>query len=162
MGRKFEGWGVASASYSIVGPEEARTPCAIGIFKKKLFFSAIVRLTASCGLWNLRANQSASGTQTTASGQAHECWGSWFFFWKSHGTRCPRFGGIDNKRKDLDMVRNFFSWPAVVLWKFKNCAGITLFVCRNRYRTYNSVGFVPGGTFFGNLRPTQDETMFPI
>ena len=38
-------------------------------------------------------------------------------------------------------------------------------VCRNRYRTYKSVGFVPGGTFFGTLCPTQDETMpfaFPL
>ena len=29
----------------------------------------------------------------------------------------------------------------------------------NRYRTYNSVGFVPGGTLFGTLCPSQDETM---
>ena len=43
--------------------------------------------------------------------------------------------------------------------KIQTFAGITLFVCRNRYRTYDGVGFVTGGTFFGTLCPTQDETM---
>ncbi len=61
--------------------------------------------------------------------------------------------------KDLDMVKNFFWWLTVVPRKFKNRAGITLFVCRNRYNFYDSVGFVPGGSIFGTLCTTQDETM---
>ena len=48
---------------------------------------------------------------------------------------------------------------AVALRKFKNRADITLFVCRKRYNSYDSVGFVPGGSIFGTLCTTQDETM---
>ena len=63
-----------------------------------------------------------------------------------------------SKTKDLDMVKNFFVTRRCSL-KIQKSHRITLFVCMNRYRTYNSVGFVPGGTFFGTLCPTQDETM---
>ena len=63
-----------------------------------------------------------------------------------------------SKTKDLDMVKTFLL-RAVGLQKFKNCAGITLFVCRNRYNSYDSVGFVPGGSIFGTLCTTQDETI---
>jgi hypothetical protein len=39
-------------------------------------------------------------------------------------------------------------------------ASITVFVCnRNRYNSYDNVGFVPGGSIFGTLCTTQDETM---
>ena len=43
--------------------------------------------------------------------------------------------------------------------KIKNCAGITLFICRNWYKLYDSVGFVPDRIIFGTFCPTQDETM---
>jgi hypothetical protein len=57
------------------------------------------------------------------------------------------------------MVKNFFVWRTIVLRKFKNCTGITLFVCSNRYNSFDSVGFVPGGRMLGTLCTTQDETM---
>ncbi len=63
-----------------------------------------------------------------------------------------------SKTKYLELVK-IFLWHVVVFWKFKNRAGITVFVCRNRYNSYDSVGFVPGGNIFGTLYTTQDETM---
>ena len=70
-----------------------------------------------------------------------------------------------SKTKVLDMVNiTLLSTSDVFVTcrcslKIQNFAGIILFVCRNRYRTYDGVGFVPGGTFFGTLCPAQDETM---
>jgi hypothetical protein len=43
--------------------------------------------------------------------------------------------------------------------KFENRAGRTHFICRNSYKTYNTVGFVPGGNIFHNFCTTQDETL---
>jgi hypothetical protein len=53
-----------------------------------------------------------------------------------------------SKTKDLDMVKNFFCDAPLFSG---NCAGITLSVCRNRYNSYESVGFVPGGSIFGTV-----------
>ncbi len=61
------------------------------------------------------------------------------------------------KTKDLDMVKNFFLLTCRWSLKFKNGAGRTLFMCRNWYKTYNTIGFVPGGNIFHTVCTTQDE-----
>ena len=38
-----------------------------------------------------------------------------------------------------------------------NRAGKTHFICRNLYKTYKTVGFVPGSNFFLTFCTTQDE-----
>jgi hypothetical protein len=66
-----------------------------------------------------------------------------------------------SKTKDPDMVKNFFVMHRCLL-KIQKLCRHNFFVCRNRYRTCNSVDFVPGGTIFGTLCTTQDETMSTI
>jgi hypothetical protein len=41
-----------------------------------------------------------------------------------------------------------------------NCAGKTHFIRRNLYKTYETVGFVPGSIFFLTFCTTQDENQF--
>ncbi len=61
------------------------------------------------------------------------------------------------KTKDLDMVKNFFLLTRRWSLKFKNGASRTLFMCRNWYKTYDTVGFVPGCNIFYTFCTTQDE-----
>ncbi len=42
-----------------------------------------------------------------------------------------------------------------------NRAGKTHFICRNLYKTYETVGFVPGSNFFLTFCTTQDENQSP-
>jgi hypothetical protein len=65
------------------------------------------------------------------------------------------------KTKDLAMVKNFFLLTRRWSLKFKNGAGRTLFMCRNQYKTYDTVGFVPGGNIFHTFCTTQDENQSP-
>jgi hypothetical protein len=60
------------------------------------------------------------------------------------------------KTKDLDTEKNFFVMRHCSP-EIQKLRRHTTFVCRNRYNSYDSVGFVPGGSIFGTLCPTQDE-----